>query len=167
MPRPSKMTPKKLEAVRGARARGAGLREAARDAGVSPETARAWERRDVARRVSTKKKPAPKIAAPAETEIAAILDAPPPSGLEEVRSRLTIVRALVERLIPAVEAEEFSPGSFVTISKYCDDLARLLVELTPPAPKNPDEDPSVLEAARVLAARFESMVADAEKELGR
>ena len=84
-----------------------------------------------------------------------------------MRTRLALFRASIERLIPAVEAEEFSPTSLVTISKYCDELAEVLARLTPPAPKNPDEDPNVLEAARVLAARVESMVTAAEEEIGR
>jgi hypothetical protein len=178
MARPSKITPKKIAALRGARARGAGYREAAEEAGVGLATAHEWAKKDAdrknrssgKRRSKVKPPPPPDESsngAPTESVIAALVGGPMPSGLDDVRARLVLMRGLVERLIPAVEAEEFSPGSFVTISKYTDDLAELLERLTPPAPPDPDKDISVLESSRILMSRIAGMVSDAEQKAYR
>jgi transcriptional regulator with XRE-family HTH domain len=160
MPRSSKITPKKLARVRAARAEGKGLRAAAKEAGVSHQTIANWERRQPKR-----KAPSSAVA----TEAAAILDAPlpqpgDPEALSQVRARAELVRGLLERLTPAVAADEYPATNYVTLARYGDELARVIAELTPPSPKDPNEDRNVLDAERVLLARIASMVGDAEAE---
>jgi hypothetical protein len=170
MARQSASTPAKRAKLRELRARGLGLRPAAKAVGVSHETARSWERLDAARAAGRKPpatcKPALAVAADAAAAaevLAAGLPSPgDPEALSTVRARAALVGALLRRLTPAVETGEFSPTAYVTLARYGDDLARLIHELTPPAPKDPNEDLSVLEAERTLLAKLEGMVADAE-----
>ena len=173
MARPSTKTPKKLEALRAARASGKSLRASAEAAGVPFETARRWEKRGARRTIAgdsndpatlPKKKAARKIAPPSPAEIDAVLGAPPPDGQAELRERLTLIRGLLDRLAPAVEKEEYPATSFVTLARYGDELARLLVELTPPVPPDPSLDPANVEAKRLLLSTIEGLVSKAEVE---
>jgi len=63
-----------------------------------------------------------------------------------------------------VEREEYPATSYVTLCRYADDLARLQAELTPPAPKDPNEDPDVREAERILVGRIERLISAAEEK---
>lgn len=92
---------------------------------------------------------------------------PVPEGIGDMRARLGTVRALLGRLTPAVERDEYPATSYVTLARYADDIAARIVELTPPAPKDPADDENVREAERILLARIESMVAEAEGRAAR
>src|SRR5262245_57943428 len=146
MPRPNKATPSKLAKLRDGKANGQSLRERAKAAGVPVETARRWEARDVAAPgpVNAKAK-TPRLKADAKVAaalVAAPLPAPgDPEALSIVRQRSALLSGLLARLTPAVESGEYAATSFVTLARYGDDLARVLAELTPPAPKDPDQDP--------------------------
>lgn len=166
MARPSKMTPQKIARLRELRApaRPGGplsLREAAREIGVSYETVRAWEAKVRPANGST---PATDAAA-----ADALVSSPPvapdpndPTALEVLRARADMIAALLARLAPAVEREEYSATNFVQLAKYADDLARTIATLTPPAAPDPESDTAALEAERTLVARLESMVNEAE-----
>lgn len=138
-------------------ANGSSAREAAEAAGVSHTTVNAHVKKR-RRRAAV----APVEAAEMSAEAEALLAAPPATGLEEVTQRLAVVRGLIARLTPIVEVDGYPATSYVTLGKYADDLARTQVELTPPAPKDPNEDPDVIEAERILLARIERLIVDAE-----
>lgn len=174
MARPSVRTPKKLERMRAMRSSGKGLREVARELGLAPETVRTWEReasalvsrpRPTAPKGRTKKRPTagPDAEAAAEVLLSPLPSLADPEALAEVRARHAIVRGLLERLTPAVEAEEYSAVSWVQLAKYADDVARLLAELSPPAPKDPDADENVLAAERAFLERVASLIESAER----
>ena len=162
MPATSKKTPKRIAAARAAREAGKGLRESADLAGVSHETLRRWEKK------RKKRTPPDTARAAVVAEAAAVVSAPLPAldgpeALANVRGRLALVGSLLDRLAGPVLDEEYPATSFVTLMKYADDCARLVAELTPAPPKNPDEDPDVLEAEKVLVSRVESLVSAAEE----
>jgi hypothetical protein len=96
-------------------------------------------------------------------EAEALLAAPMPTALEDVQARATLIRGLLARLEPAVEMDQYSATSYVAICRYADELARLLEELTPEPPKDPDEDPDVIEAERILCERLERLIVEAEQ----
>jgi hypothetical protein len=62
-----------------------------------------------------------------------------------------------------VERDEFPATSFITIARYLDELDRLVVELTPPAPKDPDQDENVIAAGGVFVARLAALIEAAER----
>lgn len=157
MARPSKVTRKKIATIDDVLANGGSHREAAEAAGVSHTTVNAH----VKKRRRRGAVPTPDVEA-AAAEVAALLDGPVPTGLADVTQRMGIVRGLIARLTPMVERDDYPATSFVTLCKYADDLARVQVELTPPAPKDPNEDPDVIEAERVLVARVEKLIVSAE-----
>lgn len=176
MSRPAASTPKKRARLRELRASGLGLRPAAEALGVSHMTAARWEREDAKRglgamtssgaRAATKTprpaKPTARAAREARAVLAAALPLPEdPEALAMLRARARLVADLLRRLTPAVESGEYSPTSFVTLAKYGDELARLIAELTPPPPRDPDSDPSILEAERALLAKLEGLIAEA------
>ena len=162
MARPSRLTAKTMTTIDEALDRGASYREAAAVAGVSHQTVatRAQKRR----RRGTASSPEAEAAA---AEVAALLDGPAPTGLEDVRQRIGIVRGLIGRLTPIVERDEYPATSYVTLCRYADELARVEVDLTPPAPKDPNEDPDVIEAERVLVSRVEKLIEAAEERRAR
>lgn len=164
MPRPSRIDPTKIATMKDALARGVSVREIAREIGVDEKTVRNWAKKVQGKPARERAAvPAADDAAAASAALAAPLPTPgDPEALEIVRARHQLIQGLLERLEGAVEAEEYPATSFVTLAKYGDDLARLIAELTPPAPKNPDEDPDVLDAERTLLARVEKLLTEAE-----
>lgn len=184
MTRASKLTPAKMKKIRDARGAGASLRAAAKAAGVSHESVRAWEAKQTKRAsssaaakqtkkvasraspVKTASRPSKAMAA-ADAAIEELLGGGSPAQLvllplEEVHRRQALVRRLLERLEPAVERDEYPATSFVTLAKYGDDLVRTVAELTPPDVPDPNDHPDAREAERVLLARLEGMISDAE-----
>lgn len=165
MSRVGKRTPKRVAAARAALEAGKGLRAAAKAAGVSHETIRSWELAKGSKRQGrTGARPS---TAATDATVAALVATPlptagDPNALATAVARAAIVRGLIERLTPAVEADEYPATSFVTLARYADEVDRVVAELTPPAPKNPDDDVRVLEAERTLLARIEAMVVEAE-----
>jgi hypothetical protein len=166
MTRRSTKTPTKSARLREGLARGESLRTAAKAAGVPVSTASRWQSKPGAKAGAKAKASPPSVDVATVAEVAAVLDAPKPIGLPAIIARAEVVRALLARVEGPVERDEFPATSFIAIARYLDELDRLIVELTPPAPRNPEDDPSVLEATRILVARFESMVADAERAIG-
>lgn len=159
MARPSTMTPAKIARLEELRAAGKSLREAAAELGISHATVRAWEGR--------RARAAPTLAQD-EAEAAALVDRPlpragDPEALLEARTRAAMVQRLLERLTPGVVDQTFPATSYVTLARYGDELARVIAELTPPAPKDPNEDPDVIDAERTLIARIERMIEAAEE----
>lgn len=172
MSRPSKLSPAKIARLRALRdpARKGGalsLRRAAAELGVSHETLRTWDTKHRVKAkasTTTRVRKAGKRAADvaAELVVSPLPDAHNANALEQVRARSAMVGRLLKKLAPAVEREEFSATSFVTLAKYGDDLSRLLAELAPPAAKDPNEDADVLEAELALIARLEALVFEAQ-----
>lgn len=148
------MTPTKIARLRELRAEGRSERDVARELGVSQSTVREWERRT---RPQT----------PDEAEVEAlvatpILSAGDSDALAAVKTRSSLVQNLLKRLTPGVEQQTFPATSYVTLARYGDELARVIAELTPPAPKDPDQDPDVIEAERTLVTRLERLIVEAE-----
>lgn len=146
--------------------RGVPIREIARELGVDEKTVRNWAKKASARKVERATPPAPSVD---EAVVVAAMSAPLPSAdepgaLSMVRDRHELIRGLIERLAPAVETEEYPATSFVTVCKYGDDLARFIAELTPPAPKDPNDDPNVIDSESILFARVEKLVSDREAQ---
>lgn len=159
MGRPSTMTPTKIARLRELRAEGRSERDVAREIGVSQSTVREWERRT-------------KPQTPDEAEVEALVSTPILSegdsdALSAVKTRSSLVQGLLRRLTPGVEQQTFPATSYVTLARYGDELARVIAELTPPAPKDPDQDPDVLEAERVLVQRIERLITEAEAKAAR
>lgn len=138
------------------------LRAAAEKLGVSFATVRNWEAKFNSR--EAKKTPAGnrKVVA-----AAAALNLARPGTLEEVKTRSKLVRVLLSQLAPQVERGEYSVPSFLQIMRYADEIDRLRVELTPPEPKAPEDDPDVRAAERELLAKLELMIVDREKKAAR
>lgn len=164
MARPSRIDPQKITTMRDALARGVSIREIARELGVDEKTVRNWAKRMQDRPTAERSTPvAADDAAAASELLSAPLPAPgDPEALTIVRGRSRLIQGLLERLEGAVADEEYPATSFVTLARYGDELARLIAQLTPPAPKNPDEDPDVIEAEKVLIARVEKLITEAE-----
>ncbi len=102
-------------------------------------------------------------AATASAAMAAPLPLPgDPEALVLVRGRHDLIQGLLRSLEQAVIDESYPATSFVTLARYGDDLARLIATLTPPAPRDPDTDPDVLEAESALLARLERLVSERE-----
>jgi hypothetical protein len=153
-----------MAALRTALATGASLRDAAKAAGVSHETARTWMR---ATKPPTKRTSAsttkPDLAAAERLVSSPLPSRDDPEALSAVRARVALVAGLLERLTPAMESGDCPPGTWVSIARYGDELARLLAELTPPPPIDPTTDAAVIEAERELFQRIASMVSEAER----
>jgi hypothetical protein len=158
MSRTDESTPSKLVKLRELRAGGASLRDAAASLGVSHETARKWEAR--AARGS--------LLAPADVEAASVaLASPPPTadgpeGLAMARARHELLRGLLVRLTPAVEAGEYPAPAFVQLAKYADVLAELVHSLAPKPPVDPDTAPDAMRDAAELIRRVEGLIVVAE-----
>ena len=157
MARPSKLTPKTMITIDSVLAEGGSTREAGEAAGVSHTTVV----KHAAKRRRRSQMPAGDVER-ASAEVEAILGAEPATALEDVVARMAVVRGLLARLTAMVEQDEYPATSYVTLCKYADDLARTQAELTPPAPKDPNEDPDVIEAERILLSRVEKLISDAE-----
>lgn len=167
MARPSKLSPAKIARLRALRdpAREGGplsLRRAAAELGVSHETARAWDAKHAAKPEGRPSRSKAAAAVAAELVAAPLPAAGDVGALEQVKARADMVSRLLKKLAPAVEREEYSATNFVTLAKYGDDLARLLAELAPPTPTDPNETPAVVEAERTLLARLDLLIAKAE-----
>jgi transcriptional regulator with XRE-family HTH domain len=169
MARVSTLSPtkiKRLRELRDPRRPGGALslRAAASELGISHQTVSDWEKkhRVSARRVKRESRTAAKVGAALEA-----LATTKPTGLEDVRKRATLIREMLKKLAPAVQKEEYPATNFVTLAKYADELARLEVELSPPAPKDPDKDEQTIEAEAKLMAKLEQMIADAEARAHR
>lgn len=153
------MTPKKIDQLRAMLSQGKSSRDVAEALGVSHTTVQRWEAK-VARAAPT--------LAQDEAEATALVDRPlpragDPEALLEARTRAAMVQRLLERLTPGVVDQTFPATSYVTLARYGDELARVIAELTPPAPKDPNEDPDVIDAERTLIARIERMIEAAEE----
>jgi hypothetical protein len=163
------MTPKKLTALRAARAAGKGLREAGRAANVSHQTVKNWERKAASKSKGNHRpslRPVPNVVALNGAEADAAVREPLPQGLAELRPRLALFTGLLERLAPAVERDEYPAANFVTLSRHVDELKAKAAELEPPAStESPAEKADDREAARIVLARLESMVGDAEAQM--
>jgi hypothetical protein len=79
-----------------------------------------------------------------------------------VRERHSLIRGLLSRLSPAVEAGEYPATSFVQLSRYADDLAERVAGLTPKPTIDPDTAPDAVRDAAELIRRIEGMVTVAE-----
>lgn len=177
MARASRKTPQRIAAVREDLAAGMSLRAIARKRSIPTTTLQRWigdlPETKASKRADRETAAAPEQAGLAESQVApapasaqeaeALLAAPRPEGLEDHRERLGLLRGLLLRLEPAVEAETFSATSYVALSKYADELSVRIIELTPPAPKDPNEDPDVIEAGDVLVARVRALIEAAEE----
>jgi hypothetical protein len=158
MARPSKKTPAKVARLRAARAEGKGLRAAAKEAGISHETARAWEQDAFARQ----KQRLPHGVAHMNPRA----DAGPAGVLDDLRTRIAFLEALLARLGPAVERDEYPVAGFVGLSRYLDELNIRRAELEPPVPaQDGAASEDVREAERILLARLEAMVGEAEAKV--
>lgn len=168
MPRVSTITPQKIATIREGHAAGMSSREIGKLVDLSHVTVQKLIAKDVARGGAPAERPKRETAPSSDAATAAALLAAPlpapgdPEALSEVRARAALVRGLLDRLTGPVEREEFPATNWVTLARYGDELARLIAELTPPAPKDPNEDPDVLEAEKILIARIDGMVKDAE-----
>ncbi len=168
MARPSQKTPTKLALIRKLHAEKMPVREIAKQAGVSVGTAAAWLKEDASSSASTRPPKPAKAAAPEVASIEAIMSVPlptrdDPEALVKVRERAALIQDLLVDLTQAVKDEEYPATSFVTLARYGDDLATRIAELSPPAPKDPNEDPDVIESERILISRLNKLVTEAEK----
>jgi len=162
MTRRSTKTPTKVGRLKAALARGESLRSAAQEAGVPKSTASRWKVQ-AGPKAAGKSKPSRPLDEATAAEIAAVLDASKPIGLPAIVARAEVVRALLARVEGPVERDEFPATSFITIARYLDELDRLVVELTPPAPKDPDQDENVIAAGGVFVARLAALIEAAER----
>lgn len=183
MARASRKTPQRIEAVREDLAAGLGLRAIARKRSIPVTTLQRWvadlpetkatkraDREGAVDRAKNTEKPEENadpgaiaaVGSIAQSEVDALLRAPRPEGLDDLRERLGLLRGLLLRLESAVERETFSATSYVQLSKYGDELSVRIAELTPPAAPDPEQDPDTRESERVLVSRLERMVTEAE-----
>lgn len=158
----TKLTGSKVTKINEGLDEGKSSREIAEEAGVSHTTVQ----KHAAKRKRRASVGAPEVEA-AAAEVEALLAGPTPSGLDDVIQLQSVVRGLIARITPLVEADQYPATSFVAICKYYESLSTLRVQLTPPAPKNPDDDPDVREAERVLVARVERLIEAAEERRAR
>ena len=86
-----------------------------------------------------------------------------PEALALARGRHAVVAELLERLTPEMQAGTFPATSWVQVSKYADELVRLIAELTPPKPRDPNEDENAIEAERVFLERLAGLIEAAER----
>jgi transcriptional regulator with XRE-family HTH domain len=156
------MTPGKIAELERLRAEGKSARDVAEAIGVSHRTVLAWEEKR--RRVNATSAPseAEHVAAAAAIVSSPLPRAEDPEALQKARARHEMVQRLLESLTNGVVLQTFPATSYVTLARYGDDLVRVIAELTPPAPKDPNEDPDVRESERVLVSRIEKMVEEAE-----
>lgn len=158
MARPSTMTPGKIAQMEAMLGEGRSSRDIAEAMGLSHTTVQRW--------AAKRARVAPTLSQDA-SEVAELVGRPvprpgDPEALQEARARAAMVQRLLERLTPAVVEQTFPATSYVTLARYGDELARVIAELTPPAPRDPNEDPDVLESERILVARVERMIEEAE-----
>lgn len=159
MSRQSAITPAKLAKMRELRdpKRKGGalsLRETAAKLGISFMTVSNWEKKHGAKR---------KVASPtAPSEAVKALTSAVPGTAEDIKARSRILRPLLQRLAKSVERGEYPATNFVQLMRYADELDRLLVELSPAPPKDPENDPNVRDAERTLLAKLEIMIGEAE-----
>lgn len=152
------MTPQKIARMEELLGAGKSSRDVADEIGVSHTTVQRWE----AKRAKVTSTPAADAA-----EAVSIVQRPmprpgDPEALTEARARAEMVQRLLERLTASVEAQTFPATSYVTLARYGDELARVIAELTPPAPKDPNADPDIIESEKTLVQRIEKMVSEAE-----
>lgn len=165
MARPSKRSPTKIARLKAARAAGKGLHATAREIGVSHQTVANWERRAGGKAGRGGRRSVGASEGPPATSAstaAELLSQAVPEGVDDLRARHATVRALLDRMTPALERDEFSAQTYVQLARYADELATRIAELAPPARKDPADDEDLRDAERILLARIESMVAEAE-----
>lgn len=184
MARASRKTPRRIDAIREDLAAGLSPREIAKKRGLGRTTIQRWiadlpetkaakkaappsraDRANPARNDAREADPPSNASASpiAQTDVEAILREPRPEGLDDLRERLGLLRGLLLRLEAGVEGETFSAVSYVALSRYTDELSTRIVELTPPAPIDPETDPDNVEGEKILVARLERLVVEAEE----
>lgn len=175
---PSRKTPQRIQRVRELHRQGGSTREIAEDVGVSHVTVGQWlaemgldpngghgERK-------ARKRRSPGAAAGAIADatnaLASFVDGRQlfdrATALQQLSKRLAQISTLASQLGAGVPSGEANASAFATVVKLERELAAGIVELEPPAPPDPDSDPTNLQAAADLRAKVGRLVETARSK---
>jgi hypothetical protein len=130
---------------------------AAKKAGVPINHRTRADPRTIQRRADERElAPAAKIVA-----TAAAIDPEVVGTIEHLKARLLEIGQLIQT---AAAGELANPTQFRDLVKLEADMVQRVNALTPPAAPDPDEDPSNIEARRILIGRIERLVDHEEKK---
>jgi transposase len=176
MPAPTKKTPQRLSKMVAMHKAGASAREISDELGLDSKTILGWltaagleANGGLGPRAKRKREPGKaetKAVAELAAEQLAAADSPLPTdrtgAIAVVQERLRVVRSLLKRLDGPVESGEYPAPAYVQLVKLESDLAARIAELTPPAPADPETDPTNQDAATAARVRLERLVDRAE-----
>lgn len=171
MPKPTLKTPQLIQRMIALHAEGASAREIAEELGLAHGTIQTWLRDaglqpnggNGSRAHRKRSPPDPKQVQLAELEIPTP-STDIPSMLVGLHEELAEQRAMMRRIR---EATKDGAGNMIALDKaqlICERLATKIVQLTPQAPADPEQDPANVEAAQETRERFRMLVEAAERQ---